>query len=160
MRLLLVEDDKKTSTFIVKGLRRAGFAVDHAANGEDGLHLGPESGTQSTSPKRRYVSTGIAVALAVTSHQDSDAEDGVTDTSGNASQGAAGGAVAFKLVGIIVGTLVRSRSLALGMGVYGAGRSAYSNFLGRGRDVVFPKGTAMEVGFWLTQSCEDSAQAD
>jgi len=39
MRLLLVEDDKKTATFIVKGLQRAGFAVDHAANGEDGLHL-------------------------------------------------------------------------------------------------------------------------
>lgn len=124
------------------------------------LKLGPESGTQSSSPKRRYVSTGIAVALAVTSYQDSDAEDGVTDTRGNASQGAAGGAVAFKLVGIVVGTLVRSRSLALGMGVYGAGRSAYSNFLGRGRDVVFPKGTAMEIGFWLAESCEDSAQAD
>lgn len=39
MRLLLVEDDKKTATFIVKGLQRAGFAVDHASNGEDGLHL-------------------------------------------------------------------------------------------------------------------------
>lgn len=39
MRVLLVEDDKKTASFIVKGLQRAGFAVDHAANGEDGLHL-------------------------------------------------------------------------------------------------------------------------
>ncbi len=39
MRILLIEDDKKTATFIVKGLERAGFAVDHAANGEDGLHL-------------------------------------------------------------------------------------------------------------------------
>ncbi len=39
MRLLLVEDDNKTATFILKGLQRAGFAVDHAANGEDGLHL-------------------------------------------------------------------------------------------------------------------------
>jgi len=39
MRLLLVEDDKKTATFLVKGLQRAGFAVDHASNGEDGLHL-------------------------------------------------------------------------------------------------------------------------
>ena len=39
MRLLLVEDDKKTATFIVQGLQRAGFAVDHASNGEDGLHL-------------------------------------------------------------------------------------------------------------------------
>lgn len=39
MRLLLVEDDKKTAAFILKGFQRAGFAVDHAANGEDGLHL-------------------------------------------------------------------------------------------------------------------------
>jgi len=39
MRLLLVEDDKKTATFLVKGLQRAGFAVDHAGNGEEGLHL-------------------------------------------------------------------------------------------------------------------------
>ncbi len=39
MRVLLVEDDEKTASFIVKGLQRAGFAVDHAANGEDGLHL-------------------------------------------------------------------------------------------------------------------------
>ncbi|OFV83589.1 MAG: DNA-binding response regulator [Acidobacteria bacterium RIFCSPHIGHO2_12_FULL_67_30] len=39
MRILLVEDDKKTAAFIAKGLERAGFAVDQAANGEDGLHL-------------------------------------------------------------------------------------------------------------------------
>src|SRR3970040_2214544 len=39
MRILVVEDDKKTADFIVKGLERAGFAGDHAANGEDGLHL-------------------------------------------------------------------------------------------------------------------------
>ena len=39
MRLLLVEDDVKIARFITNGLREAGFAVDHAANGEDGLHL-------------------------------------------------------------------------------------------------------------------------
>ncbi len=39
MRLLLVEDDVKIASFVLKGLREAGFAVDHAANGEDGLHL-------------------------------------------------------------------------------------------------------------------------
>lgn len=39
MRVLLVEDDRKTATFIAKGLQRAGYAVDQAANGEDGLHL-------------------------------------------------------------------------------------------------------------------------
>ena len=39
MRLLLVEDDIKIASFIIKGFKAAGFAVDHAANGEDGLHL-------------------------------------------------------------------------------------------------------------------------
>jgi two-component system, OmpR family, response regulator len=39
MRILVVEDDKKIASFIVKGLKENGFAVDHAANGEDGLHL-------------------------------------------------------------------------------------------------------------------------
>jgi len=39
MRLLLVEDDAKIASFIVKGFKAEGFAVDHAGNGEDGLHL-------------------------------------------------------------------------------------------------------------------------
>lgn len=39
MRVLLVEDDKKIASFIIKGLKQEGFAVDHATNGEDGLHL-------------------------------------------------------------------------------------------------------------------------
>jgi two-component system OmpR family response regulator len=39
MRLLLVEDDLKIASFILKGLKEAGFAVDHAPDGEDGLHL-------------------------------------------------------------------------------------------------------------------------
>ena len=39
MRILLVEDDQKIASFIIKGLRAEGFAVDHAADGEDGLHL-------------------------------------------------------------------------------------------------------------------------
>jgi len=39
MRILLVEDDPKIASFILKGLRESGFAVDHAADGEDGLHL-------------------------------------------------------------------------------------------------------------------------
>jgi two-component system OmpR family response regulator len=39
MRILLVEDDGKIASFIIKGLRAEGFAVDHALNGQDGLHL-------------------------------------------------------------------------------------------------------------------------
>jgi two-component system OmpR family response regulator len=39
MRILLVEDDLKIASFIVKGLRAAGYAVDHATDGGEGLHL-------------------------------------------------------------------------------------------------------------------------
>lgn len=39
MRLLLVEDDLKIASFILNGLKEAGFAVDHADDGEDGLHM-------------------------------------------------------------------------------------------------------------------------
>ncbi len=38
MRILLVEDDKTIGSFIAGGLREAGFAVDHAVDGEEGLH--------------------------------------------------------------------------------------------------------------------------
>ncbi|MBW1780184.1 MAG: response regulator transcription factor [Deltaproteobacteria bacterium] len=40
MRILVVEDDKKIASFIAKGLKEAGFAVDIAHDGVDGLHLG------------------------------------------------------------------------------------------------------------------------
>jgi heavy metal response regulator len=39
MRLLIVEDDQEIAAFIAKGMKQEGFAVDLAANGEDGLHL-------------------------------------------------------------------------------------------------------------------------
>jgi two-component system OmpR family response regulator len=37
MRILVVEDDKKIASFVVNGLKQSGFAVDHAADGEDAL---------------------------------------------------------------------------------------------------------------------------
>jgi len=37
MRALVVEDDPSIGEFVVRGLREAGFAVDHAADGEEGL---------------------------------------------------------------------------------------------------------------------------
>ena len=39
MRVLVVEDDKKIASFIIKGLKEAGFSVDHAQNGEEGVYL-------------------------------------------------------------------------------------------------------------------------
>lgn len=39
MRVLVVEDDQKIASFVTAGLKQAGFAVDHSADGEEGLHL-------------------------------------------------------------------------------------------------------------------------
>jgi two-component system, OmpR family, copper resistance phosphate regulon response regulator CusR len=39
VRVLVVEDEKKTAEYLRKGLSEHGFVVDVATNGEDGLHL-------------------------------------------------------------------------------------------------------------------------
>lgn len=39
MRVLVVEDDKKIASFVVKGLKQSGFAVDHCADGASGLAM-------------------------------------------------------------------------------------------------------------------------
>ena len=39
MRILLIEDDRRIAEFLLKGLREAGYAVDHSADGEEGLAL-------------------------------------------------------------------------------------------------------------------------
>ncbi|HEY4818680.1 MAG TPA: response regulator transcription factor [Candidatus Acidoferrum sp.] len=39
MRVLVIEDDKKIASFVLQGLKEAGFAVDHAATGDEGLDL-------------------------------------------------------------------------------------------------------------------------
>ncbi|HXN51075.1 MAG TPA: response regulator transcription factor [Candidatus Acidoferrum sp.] len=39
MRVLVIEDDKKIASFVLQGLKEAGFAVDQAVNGDEGLDL-------------------------------------------------------------------------------------------------------------------------
>jgi two-component system OmpR family response regulator len=39
MRILVVEDDAKIASFVVKGLKQEGYGVDHAADGDTGLAL-------------------------------------------------------------------------------------------------------------------------
>ena len=39
MRVLVVEDDPKIASFVAKGLKQSGFAVDQAGDGEDALAL-------------------------------------------------------------------------------------------------------------------------
>jgi hypothetical protein len=46
---------------------------------------------------------------------------------------------------------VHSQQLGMAMGSLGACRSIYVNFIARGREVVFPKNTAMEIGIGARQ---------
>ena len=44
MKILVVEDSEGVARFVCNGLREAGHAVDHAANGRDGLFLASSGG--------------------------------------------------------------------------------------------------------------------
>jgi hypothetical protein len=104
----------------------------------DNLKLDSEGGARAVSPKSRYLQTGIALGLAAVSA----AGDGDADVLNKS----AGGANGFKLVGIAVGIAARSNPLGIAMGALGASRSVYIHFIARGRDVVFPENTAMQIG--------------
>lgn len=114
-------------------------------NKGENLTLDSEGGAQVTTPKTRYLTTGIAVMLAASSASP-DGDRGLhhgTDGGGDMGGGAANGASGFKLVGTLVGAFAHSRVVATGFGSYGAAMSIYSHFLPKGRDVVYPKNMSM-----------------
>jgi len=43
-RILVVEDDETTASYLVRGLREAGYTVDRAADGREGLYMATEGG--------------------------------------------------------------------------------------------------------------------
>jgi hypothetical protein len=124
--------------------------VDAVLNGveatkADNLKLDSEGGAQATTPKTRYLKTAISVGMAALSTRgDPDAK--ISNPAGTPTSRAIGGAGGFKLVGMVLGALVQSRAFGYSMGAYGAGMSVYTHFIARGREVVFPKNTAMEIG--------------
>jgi hypothetical protein len=109
------------------------------SNSADNAQLDSEGGTKSTPSKSRYLETGASVGLALIG-------SGGRDDVGDASP-AAGGATGFKLIGLVVGLTFRSHTYGILMSAYGGGRSIYTNFIARGREIVFPKATVMEIGF-------------
>ena len=109
------------------------------------VKLDAEGGAEATTSKTRYLGTAVSLGLAMMSAghgRDHDGDGG----GGGGGSGAAGGVSGFKLVGMVMGALVRSRAFGTTMGAYGAAVSVYSNFMARGHEVEFPKNTAMQIG--------------
>jgi hypothetical protein len=126
------------------------YKVDAVLNGveagkADNLKLDSEGGAQATSPKSRYLKTGIALGIAAIS-MGGDADSKIANPAGDTSNRVVGGAGGFKLVGMVLGATVKSRAFGYSMGAYGASWSVYDHFVARGREVVFPKDTAMDIG--------------
>ena len=119
-------------------------AVEASKDGN--MKLDSEGGAEATTPKTRYLGTAVSLWLASASGEGGDHDRLGGDAGGDSGGRAAGGAGGFKLIGIALGLAVHSQALGRAMGVYGAGMSVYSNFLVRGREVVFPKNTAMDIG--------------
>jgi hypothetical protein len=117
------------------------------ASNDANLSLDSEGGAKATTPKTRYLTTGLTLALAAASfYPDSDAGSSGQSILEIGRQGATG-ASGFRVVGFAIGLLVHSRPLACGFGAYGAAKSIYSNFLSRGHEVVYVKDSAMAIGF-------------
>ncbi len=106
------------------------------------VKLDSEGGAEATTSKSRYLETTMSLGLAMMAVRSGQDHDG----DGGSNSGAAGGLGGFKLVGMVVGAAARSRAFGITLGAYGAGMSVYSHFIARGREVVFPKNTAMQIG--------------
>jgi hypothetical protein len=118
-----------------------GVEVDRRAN----MQLDEEGGARTTDSKTRYLSTGLAVLLAAAASH-TEVEHGTSEMAGPGVRTAAGGS-GFRLTGALLSLVAKSTPVSVSIGAYGASMSIYANFLSRGRDVILPKDTPLEIGF-------------
>jgi hypothetical protein len=128
--------------------------VDAAAGD---VRLDEEGGATVANSKKRFITPAIAAVLAFRSTEGRDAEpDGDADDAllkpgktiaaqNNFGPRILAGGIGFGLVGMAFGRLSQPFSSILGF--YGAGRLAYSNIVGKGQEVTFPKNTPVEIRF-------------
>jgi two-component system OmpR family response regulator len=43
MRILLIEDDRETADYILRGFQESGHVVDHSVDGHDGLMMATDA---------------------------------------------------------------------------------------------------------------------
>jgi hypothetical protein len=126
-----------------------GIEVDRAAH----MKLDEEGGARATDSKTRYLTTGMAIAMAaVAAHPDVDRGNLDESTQDPAAVRAGSGYSGFGLAGTLIGLAARSNAVSIAFSAYGASASIYSNFLSRGREVVLPKNAPVEIGLGTSHS--------
>lgn len=125
--------------------------VDSAAGGH--VELDSEGGAHAVTPKTKYIAPAIDVLLAASSLDGLDPHNRRRIAEGRGPQGPdfGGGTIrggaGFGLVGSVIGLLAHYRPVSACFAFYGAGWSVYTHIVARGKNVVFPKNTAMEIRF-------------
>jgi hypothetical protein len=107
------------------------------------VKLDSEGGAEATTPRTRYASVALSLALTTATFRSHNDADDVA--SGQSNNGVAGGLAGFKLLGLVLTLAIKSQPVGMAMGAYGSARSVYSHFIAKGRDVVFPKNTPMQI---------------
>ena len=111
------------------------------------LAVDEEGGTTITNSKKRFVPpalAGLAFGITMHAHLDYDTDGlGPETVYGSARSEAVGGFFGLGLVGVGLSQIFRP--VAVGLGVFGLVRTAFSSIVGRGRDVSFPADTRIEV---------------
>lgn len=142
------------STGQVEGRLESVGVSDDAGN----VKLDAEGGTTVADSKKRFIAPAIAAVLAMRSTEgkdvepDNDADDAafkagkIPGSNGNhfGPRILAGG-IGFGMIGAALGRWSQPFSSVLGF--YGAGRLAYSNIIGRGQEITFPRNTPVEIRF-------------
>ena len=119
-----------------------GVEVARSAN----LKLDEEGGARTTNRKTRYLSTGLTLLMAAAASRP-DVEHGTTNAAGDSWGRAGVGTFGSRLTGCLIALAARSQPVSMAFGAYSASTSLYSNFLSRGKDVVFAKNTPLEIDF-------------
>jgi hypothetical protein len=120
------------------------------ASGDDHVALDDEGGATLGNPKTRFIAPTLAIlalraSITHDGHRYADPDgDGSIKTAGSgAGSRGMGGFLGLGLIGAAVGQI--TRPVGIGLAVVGAGRTMYTNVLGKGREVTFPMDTPIQV---------------
>lgn len=145
-----------------EGTRRQVEAGLQAANVPQASHLkiDSEGGARATTSKTKFLMPAIDVLLASSSIDSDSGQRAIQESNGGSdvAGGAVRGGVGFGLVGSLVAMAARSQTVTAGFAFYGAAWSVYSHLVARGREVIFPKYTSMQIRFGTHQGASSGGK--